>query len=255
MTKTLNDFKYEEFTDKCVEELQGLQDELTENFNIDWYENWFYNDATNLFTLSTDKKEINFKYVNIGTFSRNTNTWKWSWDKEHTEESTKDILEKVRSYGKQNGFEKLTTGYFAADETEGWEFVAISAKLLEGLGAYRAVSDHLLIFMLLTEHVPNDEAEKIKDAFVDCSEHGYRRRAFVCHHLNKESKTGFVESFESHPGMKLELDDDFQAWCDQCEQERLKTKGWTDESMAFANIKLICEKCYFDIKEFNLGQS
>lgn len=80
-------------------------------------------------------------------------------------------------------------------------------------------------------------------------------RAFACQHLKKQSKTGFVESFESHPDMKLELDDDFQVWCDQCEQERLITNGWTDESMAFAGIKLICEKCYFDIKEFNLGQS
>nr|WP_290929308.1 hypothetical protein [Haliscomenobacter sp.] len=52
--------------------------------------------------------------------------------------------------------------------------------------------------------------------------------------------------------MELEEDDDLQAWCDQCELERLRTDGWNDESMEFAGIKLVCEDCYFEIKAFNL---
>jgi hypothetical protein len=53
--------------------------------------------------------------------------------------------------------------------------------------------------------------------------------------------------------MELEEDDDFQAWCDECEKEKLKTDGWNDESMKFASIKLVCERCYFELKVFNLN--
>ena len=77
------------------------------------------------------------------------------------------------------------------------------------------------------------------------------RTAFICQHLNTSSKTGFEEAFESYKGMELEGDDDFQAWCDECESQRLKTDGWNDESMKYANVKVVCEGCYFSIKEFN----
>ena len=53
--------------------------------------------------------------------------------------------------------------------------------------------------------------------------------------------------------MKLEDDDDLQAWCSECEKERLKTDGWNNISMEFAKIKLVCEKCYFELKKFNLN--
>ena len=48
-------------------------------------------------------------------------------------------------------------------------------------------------------------------------------------------------------------DDEFQAWCDKCENVRLATDGWTGESMEFADIKLICNRCYFEMKNFNLS--
>lgn len=52
--------------------------------------------------------------------------------------------------------------------------------------------------------------------------------------------------------MELEEDDDLQAWCSKCEDIRLKDGGWNDENMKYANIKLVCEKCYFEMKDNNL---
>jgi len=53
--------------------------------------------------------------------------------------------------------------------------------------------------------------------------------------------------------MELSEDDDFQAWCSDCELVRQREGRWNDISEAFAEIKLVCEKCYFEMKEFNLG--
>jgi hypothetical protein len=53
--------------------------------------------------------------------------------------------------------------------------------------------------------------------------------------------------------MELLEDDDFHAWCDECETVRQKEGEWNDKSMAFSEIKLVCEKCYFEMKGLNLG--
>jgi hypothetical protein len=52
--------------------------------------------------------------------------------------------------------------------------------------------------------------------------------------------------------MELPDDDDFQAWCDECEAVRQTEGEWNEKSMNFAGIKIVCEKCYFEMKEFNL---
>ncbi len=251
---TLNTTDYDNFAEKCVEDLKQLQDKFDKDYNISVYENWFYNQATGLLTFSTGDNEINFSYVDIGSFSEKSNTWKWSWDNEHTLDNVKSKAELIKEFGQNSNFSKLTTGFFESNEVEAWEFAAIAAKLVNGLGVYRPVNDNQLkIFLVVTEFVDNETAKNIKDKYVQCNAHEYKRRAFVCKHLNKKDKVGFEESFETFENMELGDDDDFQAWCNQCELIRQREDGWNDESMRFADIRLVCEECYFEMKEFNLG--
>ncbi|TGE28792.1 DUF6882 domain-containing protein [Hymenobacter metallicola] len=244
---------YRSFAQKCVDDLKVLQAELQEKYELDGYENWFYNQATGLLTFSTGPVELNFKYFQAGSFSQKSNTWKWSWDNDHTLSNVKDASNVIKEFGHRSGFPKLTTGYFPSDEFEAWEFTAIAAKLTHGIGVYRPVSDQLQLFLIITEVLDNETAQSIKDKYVECGTHEYRRRAFVCKHLSFTNEVGFEEAFETFPEMELEEDDDFQAWCDKCEIVRQKEDGWNDKSMAFADIKLVCERCYFEIKEVNLG--
>jgi hypothetical protein len=245
---------YDKFSTECVEELKTLQDKFFKDYNIDSYDNWFYNQSTGLLTFSTGDNELNFKYIDIGSFSEKSDTWKWSWDNEHTLENVKHRTELIKDFGLKHNYSKLTTGYFESSETEAWEFVAIGAKLCDGIGVYRPVNDsRLKIFLIVTEYVDNETAKNIKDKYVECNEHEYRRRAFVCHHLNKLDKVGFEESFETIENMEFGEDDDFQAWCDECEIVRQQEEGWNETSMKFADIRIVCEKCYFEMKEVNLG--
>ena len=82
-----------------------------------------------------------------------------------------------------------------------------------------------------------------------CESHGASRTAFVCQHLNKNTHTGFHEAFESNP--LIEPDDDYQAWCDECEKMRQQEGEWNDVSEGFAEIRLICDQCFFEIKSRN----
>lgn len=245
---------YDKFSATCIEELKILQDNFFKDYNIESYDNWFYNQATGLLTFSTGDNELNFRYIDIGSFSEKANTWKWSWDNEHTLDNVKKGTELIKDFGQSNGYTKLTTGYFESSETEAWELVAIAAKLLNGIGVYRPVNDvQLKIFLVVTENVDNETAKNIKDKYVKCNEHEYRRRAFVCHHLNKVDKVGFEESFETIEDMELGEDDDFMAWCNQCEIIRQQEDGWNDRAIKLADIRIVCEKCYFEMKEANLG--
>lgn len=85
----------------------------------------------------------------------------------------------------------------------------------------------------------------------DCESHGFRRPAYVCQHLNLKNKKGFEESFEAFREMELEDEDDFCAGCNDCEKIRIEQDGWNDESEKFAKIKLVCEECFFEFKEFS----
>ena len=245
---------YNKFAETCVEELKVLQDKFQNEYDVDWYDNWFYNQSTGLLTFSTGDQELNFKYLDVGSFSESSKTWKWSWDNDTTLENVKEKVFIVKEFGEKSDFKKLTTGYFSSDEFEAWEFVAIAAKLTNGIGVYRPVSDRQLkIFLVITEYVNNEIAKSIKDRYVKCDTHEYGRRAFVCKHLNHKTKVGFEEAFETFEDMELLEDDDFQAWCDECETVRQKEGEWNDQSMTFAGIKVVCEKCYFEMKELNLG--
>ena len=245
---------YNAFAEKCVEGLQQLQNIFLAKYDLNWYENWFYNQATGLLTFNTGPTQLNFRYFSVGSFSTKSNTWKWAWDNETTFTNVKQPSEIVRAFGLQSNYPKLTTGYFASDEIEAWEFAAIAAKLTNGIGVYRPVSDnHLQLFLVVTAVVDNDEAQKIKDRYVQCGQHDYARRAFVCTHINAGTKVGFEEAFETTEDMELGDDDDLEAWCNACETVRQQQDGWNDKSMAFAQIKLVCQTCYFDFKELNLG--
>ena len=243
---------YIEFVNKSVEEFQEVQNEFRERYKIDDYANWYYNQATELLTFSTGDDQINFRYIPVGTYSEKSKTWMWAWRNEDSIEKSKSQTNKIRDFGEENQFRKLSEGHFDSDNYEGWEFIAISKNLLGGIGGYRAKSDYLEIYFLVIEQVDNETAERIKEQTISCEKHGANRVAFVCQHLIKSDNKGFEEAFPTFKGMELEEDDDFQAWCNKCEIERLRTDGWNDESMEFANIKLVCEDCYFEIKERNL---
>ncbi|WBO85840.1 DUF6882 domain-containing protein [Hymenobacter yonginensis] len=249
----MNQINYPEFANDCLHDLIEKQDIFNAAYDINGYENWFYNQATGLLTFSTGDDELNFKYVEIGTFSKKSNTWKWSWDNEHTLPSVKDEAIQLKEFGAKYGYEKLTEGYFASSEEEAWEFTAIAAKLIKGIGAYRPTSEQLLIFMVLTEFVDTETAKNVKDLYVECGKHEYRRRAFVCSHLMARKKVGFEESFDTYENMELHDEDDYQAWCNECEVVRQQEDGWNEKSMEFADIRVVCEQCYFEMKEINLG--
>jgi hypothetical protein len=241
---------FEDFTDRCLEEMSELQEGFKELYDLSGYENWFYDHGTGVFHFKSGiDKNLYFKYVDVGSFSTNTNTWKWSWDNQSTPALVKRRIENVKEFGETNNFEQLTKGLIDGDEYTGWAMTAVTAKLLNAIGMYRIPHEHLFSYFVFTGELSQDEYDSYREKFVTCETHGTGSVAFVCRHLIENIGTGFHEAFVSDP--LIDPEDDYQAWCDQCEIARLKAGGWNDISMAFADIKVVCEQCYFDIRERN----
>jgi hypothetical protein len=239
---------FDDYKDNCLDEVSSLQDEFMELYEISSYEEWFYNHDIGAFHFKSNSgKNLYFKYVDVGSFSTKTNTW--NWDNKFTPLHVSQILEKVKSFGNTNNFEQLTKGLIDGDEYTGWAMAAISAKLLNAIGMYRVPQEHLFIYFIFTNELTQEEYDSLKDEYITCEAHGSGKVAFICRHLNKDTYTGFHEAFESNP--LIEPDDNYQAWCNECEKVRLMYGEWNDASMAFAKIKLVCDQCYFEIKRRN----
>ena len=242
---------FDEFKNECVTQLSALQEEFMKLYDINSYEHWYYDHGIGAFHFkSNDGRNLYFKYVDVGSYSTKKNTWMWSWDNKSTPKHVTKGLQKVKAYGEWNNFNELSQGLVEnGDEYTGWAFTAITAKLLNAIGAYRIPQEHLCIYFVFTNELTQEEYDGLKDKYVECETHGTSRVAFVCQHLLKGSNLGFNEAFESNP--LIEPDDDYQAWCDECEKTWEKEGEWNETSMAFAKIKLVCDQCYFEIKTKN----
>ncbi|MCD2259494.1 DUF6882 domain-containing protein [Psychroserpens luteolus] len=246
---------YDEFSNIEFEKLCESQNVFKSEYDLDSYSYWFYDQESELLRLyNSDEDEVFFKYVPVGTYSLKSNTWMWSWENEHSIEKSKNETLQVKSFGEIHNYQKLTKGLIECDKDECWEFVAIAKKFIKSLGAYCTDSKDLLTYKLLTHEYSETDStavKKMKQRTVDCGNHGFKRPAFVCQHLNLKKANGFEESFTTYRGMELDEEDDFAAWCNECEKVRVEKDGWNEESEKFAKIKLVCEECYFELKEFN----
>jgi hypothetical protein len=245
---------YIEFAESELKKLIPVQEKFVEKYNLESYKSWFYDSETELLRLyNSDEDEIFFKYIPIGNFSLNKKTWMWSWFNNYLTEKNKNKTFEVKDFGVENQFEKLIEGTFDSSEFDCWKFLAISKKILGGIGCYQINCDNLNLYVLLTEKIKTEnnlEVKQLKQKTVDCGIHGYERPAFVCQHLNLETTAGFEEAFDTEKGMDLDEDEDLQAWCDECEKVRIKYDGWNEQSMSFARIKLVCENCYFEMRHY-----
>jgi hypothetical protein len=87
-----------------------------------------------------------------------------------------------------------------------------------------------------------------------CQTHGTQQRyAIVCQHLfeslDSKKVVGLYLPHEDIPN-----NEPFEAWCDECEIVLDEEKGWNDKSESFADFKLVCEKCYDNIRDINFPE-
>jgi hypothetical protein len=144
--------EFEELSKISYEYLKKQQEEVEEKYGIEKYENWFYDQEKG--TLSFSDKGIDkiiIKYEEVGSISKISNTWLWSWANPHLDYKIKTDINLVKEYGEKQKLEKLIKRKWNADEYDGWEMTAISAYLMRAKGAYRVPTEKTFSFMIYKE--------------------------------------------------------------------------------------------------------
>jgi hypothetical protein len=143
--------QFEHLLEESIEYLQERQARTWKQFQIDQWQRWDWDQSSGKLVFShKGQPKVSADFVFVGSVSRLSNTWLWSWANPTNEEPGKALMRRVRAYGEENRFLKLAGAQWNADEHDGWQMTAIAARLLEAVGAYRTPSDSGFSFMILT---------------------------------------------------------------------------------------------------------
>lgn len=146
--------EFETLSKKAYEYLIEQQKNVEETYGIHNYENWFYHQGTGILTFSNLENQteiIEIQYEEVGSISKISKTWLWSWANPHLDSKIKTDIEIVKNYGEENNLESLTKRKWFGDEYDGWEMTAIAAYLMKAKGAYRLPLENTFSFVIYKE--------------------------------------------------------------------------------------------------------
>jgi hypothetical protein len=101
---------------------------------------WDWDDSSSTLTFSDPNLPTVRVHCSV-VGSTEGNSWQWSWANKNTPPHAKLDMDKVREFGVENGYDKLTTPFLEADDYTGWEMTAVAEHVLNALGAYRFATD------------------------------------------------------------------------------------------------------------------
>lgn len=146
---------WEAFVDEAYAYLSERIDEAMHLHHLGDYQEYAIDQASaTIQFLSQGAPKLAAHIQIVGSLSKTTNTWLWSWANQHVLDASKDKLSLLQSYGKENAFEKLTTDKWPADEADGWEMTAIASYLFQAEGAYRVPTEAGFVYMTLSDFKP-----------------------------------------------------------------------------------------------------
>lgn len=142
--------QFDEFVDKCYEELEQKQDELFYTFNIGIYEKYWFDQLTKTLQFKNGEEVLlEFHIVCIGTWAHQKNSWRWGWANESFTNEIKAesaILRGLLEYTEYGLFEKIE---FECDESMAYEIVAMAVNHLNALGMYKIPGEKSDLFVAL----------------------------------------------------------------------------------------------------------
>jgi hypothetical protein len=134
-----------DYTANCMRDLESRH-------HFSDIERWDMDADTGVITFSTAGRPIlliRFQYV--GSFSKMSRTWLWSWANDSMPPLLSREMERVREYGARRRFSKLTKEQWAGQERDGWEMAAVANYLLKGKGVYRPPGKFGVAFVVFTD--------------------------------------------------------------------------------------------------------
>jgi hypothetical protein len=133
-------------------ELQVKQEELRTKFSLSRHKRWDWDQERAEIVFSNDGVPSVVANIDfVGSISTKSNTWLWSWANPHVLDGVRSRLRAVYELGEQKDFPHLVVPKWAAEEADGWDMAAVSARVLDAAGVYRTPTDNGFTFLLLSQ--------------------------------------------------------------------------------------------------------
>jgi hypothetical protein len=144
--------RYSEFVAECYRYLNAAQDRAKEEFRLGSYQrfDWDQEKGTLVFSDAGIAKVVAALQF-VGSISKRSGTWLWSWANATVLPNIKDRIEDVRAFGERRSLTELTTAKWNATEEDGWAMTAVTSKLLQAKGAYRSPDQNGFSFFVFTD--------------------------------------------------------------------------------------------------------
>ena len=146
----MNDKKFDAFLNECYEELIKKQDSLMKKYNLGKYDEYWFDQETEVIQFKTDGKVgLEFYFTSIGSWSGKSNSWMWAWANESVTEELRTKSATIKELAGITGRDFFEKEAFEADEVRAHELTSMAVHHLNALGMYIAPSKDLKIFIAL----------------------------------------------------------------------------------------------------------
>lgn len=152
----MNDEEFEQFVQEAADELDEKQDALTKQYKMGKWEDYFYDAPSGRlqFKDKTGAVKVQAETIQIGSHSKKSDTWQWSWAHKALPAGARKQSEELKKLFKLTGMEVFKQPTIEIDAGMAWELVAMCVKHLEAQGCYSMPADPkgvLRVFVAIRE--------------------------------------------------------------------------------------------------------
>lgn len=132
---------FETFVDTAVDELSRKQDALISEHGFGDFDRWHFDQALQKLEMfdAADKKIMEADVIYIGSYARNSNTWKWAWSNAFVLPALRDRSVVLKALERVTGrlLFVVPEAFKLDEECMAWELAAVSVQQLGAMGVYR----------------------------------------------------------------------------------------------------------------------
>ena len=141
------DSTFKTLTEKAMNDLQTKTASHQALWGLGNSERWDLNQSDGNLIFTFADKTVMCEAQIIGSFNKAKGTWLWAWDNPSVATSLTRASQKLRNYGFEHKYDKLTRAKWNATEEDGWQMVALATLLCDAQGAYRGPAGEVYVFM------------------------------------------------------------------------------------------------------------
>lgn len=146
----MTDEQFDDFVDSCYKNLETKQRLMYETYRIGTFSDyWFDQELSVLQFKNSNKVELEFEIVCIGSWAHKNETWMWSWANPSMTNECREDSGRIKALKTKTGVEIFEMEGLNCSEEMAYELVAMSVSQLDAIGMYKIPGEKSHLFVAL----------------------------------------------------------------------------------------------------------